>query len=178
MGGHSFRSSTSRTALVGILTAGSLSLLWIACLSPTGRLGIDAVAGLFPVAAVLAYGRAAGYLCWAASGILGLILLPDKGIALLYVLFFGIYPVLKSRFEEMKRQSVVWMLKLLYFNAVLFLFWFVFRTFFVSFLPEWLEQIRLLMAAGNIVFIIYDIGLSRLIFGLFHRFWLFSRKRK
>lgn len=178
MVGGGFRSNTSRTALVGVLSAGSLALLWTACLSPTGRLGIAAAAGLFPMAAVLAAGRSAGYLCWAATSILGLVLLPDKGVALLYLLFFGVYPVLKSRFEAMKRQSMAWAWKLFYFNTVLAIFWFVFRALFVSCLPGWLEDGRLLLAMGNVVFIVYDIGLSRLIFGLFHRVWSVGRKRK
>lgn len=178
MSGRSFHSDTSRTALVGILTAGSMALLWIACLLPTGRMGIDAVAGLFPMVAVLAAGRSAGYFCWAATSILGLIMLPDKGIALLYLLFFGLYPVLKERFEAVKNQMAAWMFKLLYFNAVLLLFWFVFRAIFVSCLPGWLEQNKTIFVFGNFVFIAYDIGLSRLIFGLFGRFGPFSRKRK
>ena len=70
----------------GVLAAGSLAVLWLACMVPSGRIGLTGAAGLFPVAAVLAAGRAAGYLCWAASALLGLFLL--CGIVLLAALLF------------------------------------------------------------------------------------------
>ncbi len=70
---------TGKTALGGILAAGALVMLWLACVAPSGRLGLTAVGGLFPMAATLAAGRVAGYLCWGAASLLGLILLPDKG---------------------------------------------------------------------------------------------------
>ena len=46
-------------ALGGVLAAGSLVLLWLACAVPSGRLGLTAAAGLFPMAASLYAGRAA-----------------------------------------------------------------------------------------------------------------------
>ena len=42
-----------------------------------------------------------------------------------------------------------------------------FRTLFLPALPEWMgEQVWILYGAGNIIFILYDIALSRLIGGL------------
>ena len=151
-------------ALGGVLAAGSLAVLWLACVAPSGRIGLTAAAGLFPVAGVLAAGRAAGYLCWAAGGILGLILLPDKGVALLYVAFLGLYPVVKSRIESIRRLGVEWVLKLLFFNAALTVFWFLLRGLFLPNPPAWVgENSLILYGAGNVIFLVYDVGLSRLI---------------
>ena len=159
-----FSSRSGPIALGGVLAAGSLAVLWLACMVPSGRLGVTAAAGLFPVAGVLAAGRTAGYLCWAAGGILGLILLPDKGVALMYLAFLGLYPVVKSRIESLRRLGLEWVLKLVFFNAVLTLFWFVLRSMFLPQPPDWLgENSLLLYGAGNLVFVIYDVGLSRLI---------------
>lgn len=178
MANYSAHSKAGRTALAGVLAAGSLALLWVTCLSPTGRLGLNAAAGLFPMAAVMAAGRSAGYLCWAASGVLGLILLPDKGTALMYLLFFGLYPVLKSWFEGRRSQTLAWLLKFGYFNLVLAVFCLILRALFFSALPAWLGRGKLLWIVSNAVFLVYDIGLSRLIFGLFRRMAPNSRKRK
>ncbi len=169
MTGRDFSSKPSQIALAGVLAAGSLVFLWLACITPSGRLGLDAVSGLFPMAAVMAAGRGAGYLCWATAGILGLILLPDKGIAVLYLAFFGLYPVLKSRFEGKRRLVVAWALKLGYFNVVLAVFWFLLRALFLPDVPVWLNQYWMVFLPGNGVFAAYDIGLSRLIFGLLGR---------
>lgn len=153
-----------KTALGGILAAGALVMLWLASVAPSGRLGLTAVGGLFPMAATLAAGRAAGYLCWGAAGLLALVILPDKGVALLFLAFFGLYPVVKEAIESLRRLPVEWILKLAYFNAVLTLSWFLFRQLFLPNPPQWLgDNTLLLYGAGNVVFVIYDVGLSRLI---------------
>lgn len=161
-----------RTALGGVLAAGALVMLWLACVAPSGRLGLTAVGGLFPMAATLAAGRGAGYLCWGAAGLLGLVILPDKGVALLFLTFFGLYPVVKERVESLRRLPLEWVLKLGYFNVILTLGWFVLRGLFLPNPPPWLgENVLLVYGAGNVVFVIYDLGLSRLIAMLRARLW-------
>ena len=171
-----FSSGSGRVALGGVLAAGSLAVLWLASVTPTGQLGITAAAGLFPVAAVLSAGRAAGYLCWAAASILGLLLVPDKGAVLLYLCFLGVYPVAKSRLESLKSRPAEWLGKLVFFNAALTLLWFGFRARLLPALPEWMtEQVWILYAAGNLIFVLYDLALSRLIGALQGRLRFRSR---
>ena len=102
-------------------------MLWLACITPTGRLGVTAAAGLFPISAVLLAGRGAGLLCWAAASVLGLLILPDKGVALMYLCFMGLYPVVKSRLEQCASRPLEWVGKLACFNGALTLLWVVFR---------------------------------------------------
>jgi len=158
------RSRRVYTALGGVMASGSLALLWLAGVAPSGRIGLTAAAGLFPVAATLYAGRTAGYLCWAAASLLGLFLLPDKGVALLFAAFLGVYPVVKGRIETLGRLAVEWGLKLSWFELTLTLFWFVFQRLFLPEAPEWLSDNTLLLyGLGSLVFVAYDIGLSRLI---------------
>ncbi len=155
---------SGKTALGGVLAAGALVMLWLACVAPSGRLGLSAVGGLFPMAATLAAGRGAGYLCWGAAGLLGLVILPDKGVALLFLAFFGLYPVVKGAIESLRRLPVEWGLKLAFFNVILTISWFVFRELFLPNPPQWLgDNTLLLYGAGNVVFVMYDVGLSRLV---------------
>ena len=147
-------------ALGGVMAAGSVALLWLACAAPSGRTGLAACAGLFPLAATLYAGRRLGYLCWAAASLLGMLLLPDKGVALLFAAFLGLYPVVKGRLETLEQRTVEWGLKLSWFEMTLTLFWFV--CLFGA--PEWLAgSAPLLYGLGSVVFVLYDIGLSRLI---------------
>ena len=118
------RTKTSLVSVGGVLAAGALVLLWLACMAPSGQLGLTAAGGLFPMAAAVAAGRGAGYLCWGAAGLLGLILLPDKGVALLFLLFLGLYPVVKGAIESLRRLPLEWALKLAFFNLALTLCWF------------------------------------------------------
>lgn len=158
---------TWQVALGGVLAAGSLAVLWLACVAPSGQLGVTAVAGLFPVGAVLSAGRGAGLMCWGAASVLGLLLLPDKGVALMYLLFFGLYPVVKSCLERQRGRGLEWAGKLAFFNAALSLLWFAFQGLFLPSLPEWMSaRIWVLYGAGNVIFLAYDVALSRLIGGL------------
>ena len=164
------RTKTGAVALGGVLAAGSLAVLWLACAIPSGQLGVTAAAGLFPVGAVLAAGRGAGLLCWAAASVLGLLLLPDKGVALMYLFFMGLYPVVKSRLEQLSSRVAEWAGKLVFFNAALSLLWFAFQNLFLPALPNWMSgQLWMLYGAGNAVFLLYDVALSRLIGGLVAR---------
>ena len=158
------RKRSAGTALSGVMAAGSLAVLWLACVAPSGRIGLTAAAGLFPVAVTLYAGRAAGYLCWAAAALLGLVLLPDKGVALLFLAFLGLYPVVKGRIETIGHMAVEWGLKLSWFNLTLTLFWFILQELFLPETPGWLAENTLLVyLGGSLIFIVYDIGLSRLI---------------
>ena len=57
-----------------------------------------------------------------------------------------------------------WGLKLSWFELTLTLFWFVLQELLLPQAPDWLaDNAVLLYLGGSLVFIIYDIGLSRLI---------------
>ena len=155
--------SAPRVALGGVLAALSLLLLYLAVLMPSGRIGMIAVAGLVPAAAVVSGGLPTGFLCYGAAGLLGLLLLPDKACGVLYLVFFGLYPMIKSLAERLRKRPFELLLKLLFFNAVLAVLLFVFSALFVPMLPGFLQRALPVFLVGNIVFLIYDYGLSKLI---------------
>lgn len=162
--GRTRGAGAKRTALVGVLSALSLALLYAANLAPGGRMGVVAAAGLVPAAAVVSAGLPAGLFCYAATGLLGLLLVPDKGTAALYLIFFGLYPVVKSLIERIKSLPAEYLCKLAFFNAVLSLLWFGLRGIFLPFLPAALTGAAwLVYAAGNLAFLAYDFGFSKLI---------------
>ena len=153
---------TWTVALSGVLAAMSLALLYLASVLPTGQLGVAAVAGLFPMAAVISAGWKAGVCCWLASGLLGLLIVPGKGVALLFLLFFGLYPVVKSLIERLRKLVPEWICKLALFNADLFLCLQAAGGILMGSLPVQLHELWLLWPVLNAVFIVYDIVLSRL----------------
>lgn len=158
-----FSKGASRTALGGVLAALSLLLLYLATLMPTGRIGMVAVAGLVPAAGVVSGGLAVGFLCYGAAGLLALLLLPDKGCALLYAIFFGLYPMVKSAIERVRKLPLELLLKLAFFNVVLAILLFGFSSILFPFLPEFLHSPLPIFLVGNVVFLLYDFGFSKLI---------------
>lgn len=152
-----------RIALGGILTALALLVLYLAALAPSGRLGVVALAGLVPAVGVISGGLATGIFCYASSGILGLLLLPDKGCALMYLTLLGLYPVLKGLIERLRKLALEIVLKLVFFNAVLSVLVFGFSTLLFPFLPQLLQKPLLIYLVGNAVFLVYDFGVSKLL---------------
>ena len=162
-GRGSYRGGAGRTALVGLLTGLSLISLYLAFLAPTGKLALVAVAGVFPAGAVVSASLAAGFFCYAATGILGLLLIPSKSVGLLYLIFFGLWPMVKSLLERLPSRVAEWVGKLACCNVALAVLWFGLKALFLPFLPAALSQTWMVFAAGNIGFVIYDIGFSKLI---------------
>lgn len=125
---------------------------------------LTGAAGLFPVAAVLARGTGGGLSVLGRIRPAGAVPAADKGVALLYLIFLGLYPVVKNNIEGLRRLPLEWLCKLACFNAALSLFWFALRALFLPDPPVWLgERTWLLYLAGNLIFVLYDVGLSRLI---------------
>lgn len=126
-------------------------------------MGIAAVAGIMPVFAVLSSGLASGFLCWAGVAILAFLLLPDKFLALLFGAMFGLYPVLKGVIERLRKLPLEYLLKLAFFNASLTVIYLTMKASVLSSLPTALNVVWVLYLVGNVVFLVYDFGLSRLI---------------
>lgn len=150
-------------AYPAVLGAVSLILVYIAAVAPSGNWGLVAVAGLLPAAAVISVGLGAGVLCWAGVSLLSFLLLPGKFCALLYTALFGLYPLVKSLIERLRRRGLEYLLKLAFFNAAFTLIFLVMRAAVLDSLPAALGTTWVLYLVANVVFLVYDFGFSRLI---------------
>ena len=156
------RDKTRRLTLTAVFTAFSVAFMYLSAVFPTGQLGFLGISSLLGVAAVIEYRLAGGLLVFAGTAIIGLLIVPDKTLVLLYSLFFGYYPIMKSLAERVRSRILEWGIKLAVFNAALTLVLFVFKfvLFDFSFLKD---SYPLLYVFCNIIFILFDIGVSRVI---------------
>ena len=160
------REDTRRLALCGVFCALSCGLVYLSGVSEIASLSVLAVAGLITAAAVVECGLGYAALSVAAAGILGLLIAPDKVNVGFYLLMFGTYPLCKSLTERMRSRPAEWVLKLLFCNlsfaamlagaALLTLDLGVLAS-----MPRWVWP--LVWLAGNGVFLLYDVALSRMI---------------
>lgn len=157
--------SARTTALAGMLAAVALVIQLLASLVPSGWTALAAVAGLAVAVAVSAAGYGPALMCYVASGLLSLILIPAKHVAVLYVCLFGLYPLLKSLLERLKWRVLEYVLKLAFFNLVLSgLYLLGYRLFFQATVAAWsypLPFVPVLFVGGNIVFLVYDYAFSK-----------------
>lgn len=155
------RGATFRLAFSAMLTALTVIFLLAADLLPTAQLALCCFAGFFVGAAVSTFGYATGVLCWLAASLLGLIVLPGKGSAVLFLICFGIYPVLKGKLERIKPAALSWAIKLIYCNAVLAVCLLGLSKLLFPELESETLPLPLLWAAYVGIFILYDVTFTR-----------------
>lgn len=150
-----------KIALAAVLTAFSVVFMFLASALPTGQLGFLGVASLFGVAAVVELGIAGGALVAVAVAVIGGLIVPSRTLTFLFVIFFGPYPVVKALSEKLK-WPLSFIPKLLHFNLSLLLCVFFMRI--TLFGISWTGiLIPLLFLLGNVVFILFDMAVTRAI---------------
>ena len=168
---------TKKLTLGAILSALGVAMLLIGAMIEVMDLSMAALASFFCIFAVIELGGAYPWLIFAVTSALSLILMPFGMGGWFYLLFFGYYPILKEKLERLKKP-ISWLLKIILFNTALALG--VVAAYFLFFgkTGEGIENAFFLIFGGedvgktmaivtyllaNIVFVVYDIALTRLI---------------
>ena len=149
-----------KLAFGGILCALSTLFVAGAGLFPTMTYALPAISGVLLIAAVIELGKRWAFFCYAAVAVLSLLLGTDKEAALLFLLLFGYYPILKSLLDPLRSRVLQWTAKLLVFNAAAVLsYWLAVYVLGIpqeSFSVAGVSWQWLLLLAGNVVFFLYD----------------------
>ena len=146
-----------------MLAALQIVLMYVGTVVPSWKLALTAMAGVINAAVLIECGVGSSVICFAAVSVLGALILPQKSLAFLYIVFFGYYPLLKSAIERIRKRGLEWAAKLVVFNLACALCMTALRFGFVSdiSLPD--IALAVLWLGLNVVFVIYDIGLTQLI---------------
>ncbi len=167
------KNNTMKLALSGMLTALGTALMFMTNLVPVAAYTLPAVAGALLVVAVVEMGEGWAWSAFIASSLLSILVVADKEAVAMFVLFFGYYPILKARFEQIQKRALCWLAKFALFNAAIIL------EFFLSIrllgVPEesftifgiYLPWVFLLL--GNVSFLFYDYCLSCMVVIYFQR---------
>lgn len=157
-----------KLSFASIMTALTVICLYGSVTLPTGRIALLAITSLCVLATVIQAGTKYAWLQYVASSIVGFLLVPFKAQILLFVLFIGYYPIAKKYIEQIKNLWIEWVVKILFFLAVLILAYFLLTTFLLSFinfgpiLDLALSHLALVFMIALIIFIVYDVFLSLL----------------
>jgi hypothetical protein len=169
-----------RVAFCGIMTALCTVLMFFTSFIPTATYALPALAGVLLIAVVIELGVSWAWSVYGAVSVLSLLIAGDKQAAMLFVIFFGYYPILKATIEKIPRKSVCYLLKFAVFNASMIIAFFL--SIWVLGVPEdsftlfgvYLPFIFLI--AGNLVFLLYDYAVSSLIVTYYQRFHKLVKK--
>ncbi len=158
-----------KVAFGGIITAFALICMLATGVIPIGTYTFPALAGIMLIAVVIELDLKWAWAVFTATAVLSLLIAPDREAALLYLFFFGHYPIVKSYLERLNRKPLEWLLKLIIFNAcILICYGLIFYVFQMQYVIESFQELGrysliIFLAVGNIAFFIYDIALTNLI---------------
>lgn len=158
---------TRALAQGGVLTGVSVVLLYLASFLQIASWSVTMIVGFIPAVFFLRGFDMVGTVQYLATSFIALFVLPDKSIAILYALFFGLFTVMKFRLERRFGRVVVWTVKILFSETWVVVIWRLAALGLVPELPALTPAVRVIsMLVGALVILYYDFCLGRIFAGL------------
>ena len=143
----------------GMMTAVSVVIMILGSVLGLGMYASPMIVGLCLIPIGNKYGKKYHILSWVAVSILCFILIANVEQNLMFLCFFGCYPILWPYFQRIPK-SIRLVVKLLYFNVLIIALEMLIMLVLV---PEIMGKWMLagLLALGNITFLCYDFIIPR-----------------
>lgn len=170
--------NTKKITLCGVMAALAVVIMLTAYF-PYLTYAIPAVAGIFVMIPAIECGKKWGYMTYLVAAAISLVAC-EMEAKLLFTVFLGFYPILKMTIDKIKSRPINLLIKLAAFNLSLGVFYLL-VMFVVDLDPAdyslgfKYSEIVLALAA-NIVFVIYDSGLTQLVTAYYMRYHEMVRK--
>ena len=158
---------SSKCAIGGIVSALSLVLMISVAIIPFLTYALPALAGVLIIFIVTEIDKKWAFGVYSAVGILAFLLVHDKEVAMMYIAFFGYYPIIKALLESKIPVALGWIIKVLLFNVTMVAAYLVLIYVMGISIDEIDEYgkmaVPMLLGAGTVAFVAYDIALTRII---------------
>ena len=147
------------------ITAALITAVMLSSYFPFLTYAVPAIAGALIIIPLVEAGKGYALATYIVSSLL-VMLFAEPEAKLMYICYFGFYPILKAVFEKIKIRLIEYLLKIVAFNGAITLVYMVFAKLFlieVEGIGNFGKySILILYVIGNFAFILYDICLSRL----------------
>jgi len=158
-----------QVALGGVISALSLVVLMMTGIIPFATYSLPCIAGLLLVIIVVECGAKWAWISFGATAILSLMITPDREAAIMYTALFGYYPMVKQLIERRFTGVKEWVCKIALFNvAVVIAYVIAINLFGMTYLLEDMGDFLMLsllalLGLGNVVFVLYDVAMTRML---------------
>lgn len=157
---------SSKTAVCAMVAALSVVVMMLTVI-PVLTYTAPAFAGLLLIIIVIEIDKKWAVGVYAAVSALGLLIATDKEAAVMYLVFFGYYPIIKAILESKLPRWAEIVIKFLLFNVAMVGCYFILIKVFGMPMDDMNELGKygplILLAMGNVVFLLYDFALTKLV---------------
>lgn len=157
------RKGTYKIALGGICLALTVAFMFGASMVPGVELTLYAISSLFIAVMIMETGVKGGIALYVAAALLGLLVVPNKVGILPYACLFGLYGVVKYYIEKIKNPVGQVILKVIFFGAAVTGALMAFQGLFLGNIDLPDLPIAVLVIAGILFLLLYDVIYTLLI---------------
>ncbi|PIH03941.1 hypothetical protein [Clostridium combesii] len=155
---------SSNIAKGGIFTAISFLLIYLSTILPVNKLSLLATASAIIPIAIISTNAKNGFLVYLSTSILCSIVVGISRISVIfYIVFFGIYGIIKYYIERLNKLYIEILLKFAFFNICLIVLLYIYKLFFQG-ITIINKYIYIYFIVAQIAFIVFDYVLTLFIF--------------
>jgi len=149
-------SKSQKLSFSAIMCALGVVILLVGSIIELVDITMAAIASFLIIICMIELGGYMPWLVYAVTSALGFLLLPNKTVMMIYILFFGFYPILKNYFERLS-PIFSWIAKFVVFNiAVVFYYLVIEKLFYVN-----ADSVKsYLLVLVNVIFFTFDLTLT------------------
>ncbi|ADK13361.1 MULTISPECIES: hypothetical protein [Clostridium] len=149
------QNKTSNITKGGFLTTLGVILVYLSGIVPVNKASLLALASFIIPLSVLVTGYKNAITIYAATSLLSLLICGFKITVLSYIVFFGLYGLIKYLVEKLRKLPLEIILKLAFFNICLLVLFLLYSLFFPGLLKIKISP-YLIVLGTEIAFVIYD----------------------
>lgn len=160
------RNVSYRVALGGIVAALCLVTMFLAGVIPALYLLLPMIAGVLMMIIAVEVSKSWAMLTYIAVSLLSMLITFDKEAALIFVMLFGHYPILRLFISRLPVKCVRGAAKLAVFNICVIAYFYV--TVYIFGLDQMLDEFGeygkygawIMLGLSNVIFVLYDFNLD------------------
>ncbi|MDE6520641.1 MAG: hypothetical protein K2K91_09365 [Ruminococcus sp.] len=159
------RDISYKVALGGIVSALCLMCMFLAGIMPMFYLILPMIAGILLMIIAEEVNKSWAWLTYISVSILSIFITADKESALVFIMLFGHFPILRLYIEKIRLKILRWLIKLVIFNVCAVSFFYT--TVFIFGIDQMLEDMNdlgkygavIMLVLCNIIFVLYDLNM-------------------
>ena len=164
-----------KIALGAVFMALSAIFMMATSVIPIASFAFPAIAGALLIVINVELGRKWALLVYVGVSLLSLFLSSDHTAVVSFIVFFGYYPIVKGIIEKCRKPVLEWVLKMLLFNAaiavgvLLTILLFGMDILLMEYSEFGKAGLGIFILACEVIFVVFDVALTRLITMLIYR---------